>query len=210
MEKEKKSTHPPNQSKKLTILMILEILKKHSDESHKLTQLEIAELIEQEYSVSIDRHTIKDNLLHLIDFDCGVGYKEKTRIQKNGKKETIYYDWYVEHEFTDAELHLLINVLRFSKYLPYSQCKMLIEKLVTLSSKNFLYKNNLPENHPENKQLLLTIEELVEAIDKDEWVVFHYRLDYISDIEILKGQRRRLISTLPDHRLVRKRSHVER
>ena len=49
----------------------------------------------------------------------------------------ILSDFYLERDFSDAELRLLIDSLLFSKHIPYSQCKELIEKLEGLSNKYF-------------------------------------------------------------------------
>ena len=65
----------------------------------------------------------------MIDFGYQVEYSESIRQGKNGEEEIIFTDWYLEKDFTDSELRLLIDSLLFSKHIPYSQCKALIEKL---------------------------------------------------------------------------------
>ena len=88
----------------------------------------------------------------------------------------LYSDWYLERDFSDAELRLLVDGLLFSKHIPYSQCKALIEKLETLSNNYFKFKvkhiRNLPENMPENKQLFYIIETWDEAISHEKHVEF--------------------------------------
>ncbi|MDL2287115.1 V-type ATP synthase subunit D [Eubacteriales bacterium OttesenSCG-928-G02] len=49
-------------SKKILILNILGVLKKYSDENHRLSIKQIGELLEKEYSQKADRKTIKSNL----------------------------------------------------------------------------------------------------------------------------------------------------
>ena len=44
------------------MLVILEVLKKYSDEQHRLSQMEIGELAEKEYDMKIGRKAIKRNL----------------------------------------------------------------------------------------------------------------------------------------------------
>ena len=51
------------QPKKLLILQILDILRKHSDENHRLSQKEIAGLLEKEYGVTAERKAVKRNLI---------------------------------------------------------------------------------------------------------------------------------------------------
>ena len=174
----------PLPPKKMLIINILDILKRYSDESHRLSQKDILEILEKEYSMKADRKAIKRNLMNLIDFGYDIEYSESTRINKNNEEETIYTDWYLIRDFSDAELRLLIDGLLFSKHIPYNQCKELISKLKNLSNSYFDAKvkhiRNLPENMPANKQLFLTIEVLDEAISKGRQVSFLYN-DYGTD-----------------------------
>ena len=87
-------------------------------------------------------------------------------------------DWYLNRTFTDNELRLLIDGLLFSKHVPYSQCKELVEKLEGLSNINFRSRvkhiRTLPESAPNNRQLFYTIDVLDEAISRGRQVGFHY------------------------------------
>ena len=167
-----------NPPKKMLIMNILDILKLYTDENHRLSQKEIADILKKEYSMKVDRKAIKRNLMNLIDFGYELEYSESVRINKNGEEEVMYSDWYLNRDFTDAELRLLIDGLLFSKHIPYSQCKMLIEKLEGLSNVYFQSKvrhiRNMPESMLENKQIFLTIEILDEAISKNRQVSFKY------------------------------------
>ena len=168
----------PIQPKKMLIMNIYDILKRYSDEEHRLSQKDILEILENEYSMKADRKAIKRNLLNLIEFGYEIEFKESIRTNKAGEEETIYTDWYLVRDFSDAELRLLIDGLLFSKHIPYSQCKELIDKLKSLSNKYFDAKvkhiRNLPENMPANKQLFWIIEVLDEAISKGLQVSFTY------------------------------------
>ena len=157
------------QHKKLNILMILDVLKEHTDENHKLLQKEIEDMVAKKFfPLTIRRRAVKSNLDCLIEAGYGIEYTKPDR--KNGEPG----GWYLAREITDAELHLLIDGLLFSKYIPYSQCKALIGKLEGLSSKHFRSRHDLPENQPENKSLFLTIEILNEAIKKGKRVAFQF------------------------------------
>jgi len=157
---------------------ILDILKRYTDENHRLSQKEIADILEKEYNMKVDRKAIKRNLMNLIDFGYELEYSESVRSNKNGDEEIMYSDWYFNRDFTDAELRLLIDSLLFSKHIPYNQCKRLIEKLERLSNIYFKSKvrhiRNMPETMPENKQLFYNIEILDEAISKNRQVSFKY------------------------------------
>ena len=157
---------------------ILEILKKYSDENHRLNQKEIIDLLESEYQMTVDRKAIKRNLMNLLDSGYELEYTETVRTNKKGEQETLYSDWYLVRDFADAELRLLIDSLLFSKHVPYSQCKELIGKLEALSNKYFKAKvkhiRTLPEKMPNNKQLFYNIEILDDAISKGKKVEFNY------------------------------------
>ena len=169
------SVAPP---KKNLIIAILDILKRYSDEEHRLSQKDILEILNKEYTMKADRKAVKRNLMNLIEFGYSIEYSESTRIMPDGEEETLYTDWYLVRDSSDAELRLLIDSLLFSKHIPYSQCKDLIEKLKGLSNTYFDAKvkhiRNLPEKMPTNKQLFLTIEVLDEAISKGRQVSFRY------------------------------------
>lgn len=172
------------QPKKLLIMNILDILKRYSDADHRLSQRDIIDVLHDEYDMEADRKAVKRNLMNLLDFGYHLEYSESFRRNKKGEEEVIYTDWYLEREFSDAELRLLIDSLLFSKHIPYSQCKDLIEKIKGLSNRYFEAKVhhicNLPENQPKNAELFYTIEVLDDAIEKGSQVTFNYA-DYGTD-----------------------------
>jgi len=166
----------PQYEQMMNILMVFDILKRHSDVGKPIEkQTQIAKLIKKEYSVEIDRKAIRRNLLNLetflekSDFGYRLGYEEKEL--KNGKVK--FYNWYLEQDITDAELQLLVDGLLFSKYIPYSQCKELVKKLENLSGNRFNLERKLPENMPVNNHIFYTIEILIEAIRDKRMVSFN-------------------------------------
>ncbi|HHT65018.1 MAG: helix-turn-helix transcriptional regulator [Caldicoprobacterales bacterium] len=171
------------QPKKMIIINILDILRKYTDENHKLSQKEIQDMLHSEYNMKVDRKAVKRNLMNLIDFGYEIEYSEtvrKVRNRKTGEIEesSILSDFHILRDFTDGELRLLIDSLLFSKHIPSSQCKELIGKLEGLSSKYFKSRvkhiRTMPCNTPSNKQLFLTIEILDEAISQSKQVSFTY------------------------------------
>lgn len=170
-------------SKKLLIMNILDILRRYTDVDHRLSQKEIADILETEYDMSVERKSIKRNLMDLLEFGYEINYSETIRMtpsRKGGEpKETyILSDFYLERDFTDSELRLLIDSLLFSKHIPYSQCRELVEKLEKLSNVYFRSRvkhiRSMPETAPQNRQLFYTIEVLDEAISKGRQVSFIY------------------------------------
>lgn len=164
------------------LIKILEVLNKHTDENHPLTQKEILDILRINYDPQVDRKTVARNL----DVLDELGYVEcddqrkRTILNAENKPEesTLHTSYYLVHRFTDSELRLLIDGLLFSKHIPYNQCKELVEKLRGLSSKHFGFKVRhvyaLPETKAENTDLFYTIEILDEAIANEKQVAFTY------------------------------------
>lgn len=180
---------PSIQPKKLLIINILDILKRYTDENHRLSQKEIIEILDKEYNMQVDRKAIRRNLLNLMDCGYNIEYSETIRMTPNPKtgemeESYIWSDFYLERDFTDGELRLLIDSLLFSKHIPYSQCKELVEKLEGLSNIYFRSRirhiAKMPEDKADNKQLFLNIELLDEAINHHRKVAFHY-MEYRTD-----------------------------
>ena len=168
--------------KKLLIMNILDILRRYTDAEHRLSQKDIVEILKTEYDMVADRKSIKRNIQSLIEFGYDINFSEALRMipNKDGELEESYIlsDFYLERDFSDSELRLLIDGLLFSKHIPYSQCKELVGKLEGLSNRYFKsrvrYIKTLPDNSPNNRQLFYTIEILDEAIAKGKQVSFNY------------------------------------
>ena len=173
----------PIHPKKTIILNILDILRRYSDENHRLSQKDIADILRKEYGMSAERKAIRRNLLNLMDCGYEIEYSESVRMVPNratGEPEESYL-WsvfYLVRDFTDGELRLLIDSLLFSKHIPWSQCKELVEKLEGLSNVYFRSRvkhiRTMPDSAPENRQLFYTIETMDEAITRGRQVAFHY------------------------------------
>ena len=173
----------PRSTKKLLILNVLDILRRYSDEDHRLSQKDIADILRTEYDASVDRKAIRRNIISLMESGYEIEYSESIRMvpnRKTGEAEESYIwsDFYLVRDLTDSELRLLIDGLLFSKHIPYSQCKELVEKLEKLSNIYFRSRikhiHTMPDNLPPNKQLFYTIDILDEAISHSKQVAFHY------------------------------------
>ena len=62
------------QPKKMLIMNILDILRKYTDENHRLSQKEIVDILKTEYDMTVERKTIKRNLMNLIEFGYDIEY----------------------------------------------------------------------------------------------------------------------------------------
>jgi len=169
--------------KKIIILYVLNILRKYTDVNHTMTQQEIADKLLSDYGIEVNRATIKRNLSDLIGAGYDIGYTEVARSHANkatGEKDDnpIQTDFYYEHDFTESELHMLIDGLLFSRSVPYKPRKELIKKLGELSSSHFSQRmrhvHSMNADSPENKDLFYNIEVLDEAIQEGKQVEITY------------------------------------
>ncbi len=152
-------------NKKMLNMLILEILKKYTDADHRLTQQEIIDLLKLNYGAECDRRSIRNNIRSLKD----MGYDIAT-------ERGCYL---VERDFDDAELRMLIDSVLFSKNFSGMQTKRLIEKLKGFGNRYFHAKvshvSNLPELfHSDNKQAMIALDTLNDAIEEKRKVSFIY------------------------------------
>ena len=175
--------------KKASIILILDILKQYSDENHRLQQKDIVDILRQRYDMNVGRKAVKQNLDVLDQLGYQIIGEEKTRMvrdRETGELEEseILSDIYLEKDFTDSELRLIIDSLLFSKHIPYKQRLDLAEKLSALSSTYFKshvkHITTVPNTLPVNPQLFLTVDILDEAINKQKKVSFNY-IEYGTD-----------------------------
>ena len=173
-------------SKKMLTVAILDILRKYTDTDHRLSQKEIGDILKNEYKIVVERKAIKRHLMNLIDFGYQIEYSESVREKRNSKtgeieENNMLSDFYLNRDFTDGELRLLIDSLLFSRHVPYSQCKELVEKLEGLSNIYFKSRvkhiSRMPEDQTDNKQVFFNVEILDEAISKKRKISFKY-LEY--------------------------------
>ena len=187
-------------TKKMLIMDILDILKKYTDADHRLSQKDICEILKTEYLMKVDRKSVKRNISKLLEEGYDIEYSESLRTIKskdeNGneieEESYIMSDFYLNREFSDSELRLLIDGLLFSKHIPSGQCKRLVEKLEGLS--NVYFKSRIkhiatfPRDLCDNKQIFYNIEILDEAITKERKVTFKY-LEYGTDKKMHRRKR---------------------
>lgn len=159
------------QPKKMIILDILHILKKHSDKEHRLSQHDIQKLLVSEYGMKVDRKTISRNITKLVQYNFPIEYgsnRDETTLTK------IYYD----HPFLNGELRLLIDSVLLTDGLPKKDRISLIRRIEGLSSKYFHSEISKIDmdiyGRIENREIILTLEEIGSAIAEGTQVTFYY------------------------------------
>jgi len=146
-------------------MLILEILRKYSDEHHSLTQQDIIRLLEKNYAMACDRRSVKSNVMSLKEMGYDISVDKGYRL--------------LSREFDDAELRILIDSVLFSKSISTRQAKGLIEKIRDLASNYFNAKvshvRNLPEIHrTDNKQAMYALDAINDAIAEKKKISFVY------------------------------------
>lgn len=152
------------QAKKLYIMYILEILKKYSDDRHRLKQQDIIDIMKKDYDVACERKAVARNISDLqelgYDIETGGGY------------------YLAERDFEDSELRLLIDSVLASRYIPAKQAKDLVDRLAGQSNiyfkKQVRHVSNIEKMEHTAGQLFYTIEVLSQAIEDNRKVKFFY------------------------------------
>ncbi|MBQ1826478.1 MAG: WYL domain-containing transcriptional regulator, partial [Erysipelotrichaceae bacterium] len=101
------------------------ILRDYSDENHILTQNEIAEIMERDYGITLDRRTIYRNIELLQEYGCRVSSYEEN---KKG-----YY--LKQRVFSPDEAYLACNLIRTTPYLSSSDKKRVEQEVFQSQSK---------------------------------------------------------------------------
>ena len=174
---------PSLEPKKLALLRIWQILQKHSDYDHPLTQEDIIKYLESEYGIEMERKAVGKNIADLRDAGIDIGSRRAGS--------------YIEsREFEDSELKLLIDGVLQSKHITARHSKDLIEKLCGLSNKYFRshVKNVYSVNDwskTENQALFYNIDVVDEAIATGKQVQYDYN-KYGVDAKLHKSSFQRV------------------
>ena len=159
---------PQENTKKLSILYLLKVLKEFSDENHPLTQEQIATKIENMSGIVCERKSISANINNLIDF----GFD----IQKANGKRGVYL---AEREFELSEISFLVDAVFSCKSISSKQAKDLAQKLSKSLSVyeqkkyNYVYKTD-EVARTDNKQIFYNIETIHQAIEENKQISFIY------------------------------------
>lgn len=154
-------------------LYILNVLKKYSDEDHKMSANEIARKIEEIYDVSIDSRTVRRNINLLIS---KLNYDIST-YEENGKGYYLIKD--PETDFEPGEIRAIIDTFCYSSFIEPKIAKGIIEKCKNLQTvyenkkiKN--YKIYSPKGKTNNKEVIKNIEDISESIINKKKIKFEY------------------------------------
>ncbi len=160
-------------SKGMLPVLILDILRKYTDEDHTVNQNKILEYLKNDYGLEVERKAIRRNIEELVRADYPIEYTETPR-----EGNTVWSEFWMRRDFTDAELRLMIDSILFSNHIPHRQRQALVKKIEGLSSENFeahvKHIATLPDSGGDNKQIFYNVAILDEAISRDKQVAFSY------------------------------------
>lgn len=154
---------------KIRPLYLAKILYEFTDEDHYLTTAQLMDILEREYSIKVHRQTIPSDVETLLAF--GMDIQAEMSSQKRYKL--------ISREFDIAELKLLIDAVESSRFITQKKSEELVAKLSGLACKSQaenLRRNISAENRikTDNKNVLLIIDSINEAINRDKKVSFLY------------------------------------
>ncbi len=161
------------ESKKLALLRVLHILEYYTDEEHPLKQEEIVRYLERDYGISVERKAVGRYVSLLKE---AYDYPNSPITIVSDKRKGTYIE---QRAFEDAELRMLIDGVRSSRYITARHSKQLIDKLCSLSNKYFRsnVKNVYSVNDwskTDNYDLFYNVELIDEAIEKGRKITFDY------------------------------------
>ena len=167
------------------ILYILNVLKKYSDEEHKLSISELKEKINEIYGEDIDPRTIRRNINLLKE---KFGYDISTY---NDNKIGYYICNDPETDFEPGEIRAIIDTFSYSAFIEDRIAKGIIKKCKNLQNiyenekvKN--YKVYSPKGKTSNIEVIKNIEDISNSIMKKHKIKFEYWKYYIKGDRIEK------------------------
>ena len=156
----------PNQ--KLKLLVLKDILLKHTDEIHGLTTNEIIERLDA-FGISAERKSIYDDLKMLENYGLDIC---TTR-----DKTTRYY--IASRDFELPELKLLVDAVQSSKFITEKKSRELIKKVGALASaydasklQRQVYVSNRVKTP--NEKIYYAVDSIHQAISENKQITFNY------------------------------------
>lgn len=155
------------------ILYILNVLKKYSNEEHKLSISELKNKIKEEYGEDIDPRTIRRNINLLKE---KFGYDISTY---NDNKIGYYISNDPETDFEPGEIRAIIDTFSYSTFIEERMAKGIIKKCKNLQN---IYENEKIKNYrvysqkgkTSNVEVIKNIEDISNSIMNKNKITFEY------------------------------------
>ena len=111
-------------SQKATVLCLLDVLKRFSDEEHPISADKIIEKLKVIYDVDMERRAVYRNISVLNEIGI-----EVVKYSDNRGGYCL-----IDHDFEMSEIRLLCDAVASSRFIPESESKVLIKKLLKTQS----------------------------------------------------------------------------
>lgn len=153
----------------LKTFYIMQILLERTDEYHSLNASQIGSILNSEYGISIDRHTLYGEIDKLSDTGMDI-------IKLEGKTNGYYV---ASRQFELPELKLLVDAVQSSRFITKKKSEELITKLETLCSREEAKQLScqvVVYNRPKtvNETIYYNVDKLHSAIYHNQQIKFQY------------------------------------
>ena len=179
--------------KNSAIFRLLDLLRKHTDQQHRLTAKQMLALLESEYGIKLNRRTLKCYLDELVEAGYPLNYTSRKRYHTDGSVELVQTNWYLDPQFEPSEVRLLIDLIHAVPTLPPQICSNLKRKLVKIApptAREMLSQDIIKYLHrPPAQQMLFTVDMICDAIRHNCMVQFKYCSCAFVDGEIILKPR---------------------
>ena len=169
-----------NFMKRVAPFLVLEILKAHTDEEHGLKVTQVVELLEQDYSVTMERKAVSRVLNDLYELtEISKSYNWKNPMPYSIKYDTISRssseikdNWRVCKPFDDVEVQVLMDALRTVQGYPTAG---LMEKVQKLGSHAMQKGNSSTDGKPSGNSMRYNMDAIMRAIREEKKITFGYQ-----------------------------------
>ena len=152
---------------KLRPIYLVRILRERTDEDHYLTTSQLCAILKDEFGMETHRTTIKSDIEMLQKAGFGIQTVRSTQNQFN----------FIERDFDDAELKMLIDAVQSAKFISKTKSNSLVKKLTALSSVNKareLKRNLVVEGRTksQNEHIFMIVDAINVAINQKKKIRF--------------------------------------
>lgn len=154
---------------RLRVLYMYQLLLKHTDADHQLTTNQIRNIMEKEHGITMHRTTVPGD----IEMLKAAGFDVQARRSRQNK-------YYLENsQFELPELKILIDAVESSKFITEKKSRLLVEKLLKLTSETSAakLKRNLHTSgrvRSANEKGYYIVDAINEAINASKQISFFY------------------------------------
>lgn len=164
--------------KQIAMLRLLQVLREETDADHRLSQQQLRDRLQKRFGIELNRRTLKAYLDDLQAAGYPLNATEISRPSIEGTSSAMQTGWYIEPELESSELRLLSDLLASAPALPEVQRQTLLEKLLRQAPPTAraweAHIAPVSVQRTPNPQLLYTVEQLCDAMERSRMVQFSY------------------------------------